>query len=178
MLNITDGRITAKIVSDTPGRLRLRILPSYRDERIMQNIVDVLKVQSDIREVKINVNSGSMLVHYDPRAEIRQNLLAAMVELGVNFRDMSIGNSQAAEDIKETVINLNQLLGQLTNGEVDLRLLFPLSLSILAIRQGVVKGLQVGMIPWYVLAWYAFDSFIRFNSHSDVNIRRLDTPHS
>jgi hypothetical protein len=46
---------------------------------------------------------------------------------------------------------------------VDLRFLFPLSLSLLALRQLLVKGWQLELIPWYVLAWYAFDSFIKLH---------------
>jgi hypothetical protein len=31
-------------------------------------------------------------------------------------------------------------------------------------RQLMIKGLQLEVIPWYVLAWYAFDSFLKLNT--------------
>jgi hypothetical protein len=61
------------------------------------------------------------------------------------------------------VSDVNADVGRITNGVVDLRLLLPLGLSALAIRQLFIKGLQIDEIPWYTLGWYAFDTFLKFN---------------
>ena len=65
------------------------------------------------------------------------------------------------------MVNFNKKFEQATSGEVDLRFLFPLGLSLLAVRQILVKGWQLELIPWYVLAWYSFDSFIKLNGAND-----------
>jgi hypothetical protein len=57
--------------------------------------------------------------------------------------------------------NLNQKIRQTSNGKVDLGFLIPLSFALLACRQLIIKGWQLELIPWYVLAWYAFDSFLK-----------------
>jgi hypothetical protein len=61
----------------------------------------------------------------------------------------------------DAVSELNAQVGWLTNGYVDLRLLMPLGLGTLALGQLITQGPQLDKIPWYNLAWYAFDSFVR-----------------
>ena len=163
----TPKPIPTKIISDTPGRLRLRISQAHRHPQQIQRIVNVLQAQPHISQVRTNISHGSIIINYDGKDAIWENLLTTLIDLGVTFVDITEGSSEAAEDIKNTMINLNRRFDQATSGEADLRLIFPLGLSILAVRQVIVKGLQLEIIPWYVLAWYAFDSFIKLNSASD-----------
>ena len=160
--------ISTKIISNTPGRIRLRISPPHRHPREMQSIANVLKAQSYISQVRTNINSGSIIINHDGKNATLENVLTTLLDLGVTFADITEGNSEAAEDVKGAIINLNKRLEQATSGEVDLRFLFPLGLSILAVRQVLVKGLQLEIIPWYVLAWYAFDSFMKLNNSSQL----------
>jgi hypothetical protein len=162
--------ISTKIISNTPGRIRLRISPPHRHPREMQSITNVLKAQSQIIQVRTNINSGSIIINHDGRNATLENVLTTLLDLGVTFADITEGNSEAAEDVKRAVINLNKRFEQATSGEVDLRFLFPLGLSMLAVRQILVKGLQLEIIPWYVLAWYAFDSFMKLNNPSQLQL--------
>ncbi len=73
------------------------------------------------------------------------------------------GKSEVAKNLMHVVSDVNVDVGRITNGVVDLRLLLPVGLSALAIRQLFTKGLQIDEIPWYTLAWYAFDTFLKFN---------------
>ncbi|MEA5524219.1 HMA2 domain-containing protein [Nodularia spumigena] len=162
--------ISTKIISNTPGRLRLRISPPHRHPREMQRITNILKAQSQIIQVRTNINSGSIIINHDGKNASLENVLTTLLDLGVTFADITEGNSEAAEDVKRAVINLNKRFEQATSGEVDLRFLFPLGLSMLAVRQILVKGLQLEIIPWYVLAWYAFDSFMKLNNPSQLQL--------
>lgn len=176
-LNKLSRPISTKIISNTPGRLRLRIAHSYRHAREMQRITNVLKAQSYIHQVRTNISYGSIIINHDAQNETLEKVLTTLLDLGVNFTDIIQGNSEAATSITSAFSNFNQQFEQATNGEVDLRLLFPLGLSILAIRQLVVKGLELEVIPWYVLAWYAFDSFIKLNINHQSQSSN-DTNHS
>ncbi len=71
--------------------------------------------------------------------------------------------SEVAEEMLEAVRELNVQLEWLTNGYVDLRLLMPLGLGTLALGQLITQGPKLEEIPWYNLAWYAFDSFNKLN---------------
>jgi Protein of unknown function (DUF5132) len=77
------------------------------------------------------------------------------------------GKSQAARDLINLISDLNTDVAKITNGVADLRLLLPLGLAILAMRQLLEQGLEFEDIPWYTLAWYAFDAFIKLNKYSE-----------
>ncbi|WP_035140245.1 DUF5132 domain-containing protein [Fischerella sp. PCC 9605] len=77
--------------------------------------------------------------------------------------------SEIARDLINVISDVNTDVGRITNGLVDLRLLLPLGFSALAVRQLFIKGLQIDEIPWYTLAWYAFDSFMKLNTTNESN---------
>lgn len=78
-------------------------------------------------------------------------------------RPHSQGTSAVAVEIINIMSELNTRFDWLTQGKTDLRLLMPLGLGALALRQILIKGLQIDELPWYALAWYAFDSFTKLN---------------
>ncbi|BAY17733.1 hypothetical protein NIES21_35750 [Anabaenopsis circularis NIES-21] len=51
----------------------------------------------------------------------------------------------------------------MTNGAADLRLIVPLGLGLFALTQLIKQGFKFEDTPWYILAWFAFDSFIKLN---------------
>lgn len=71
--------------------------------------------------------------------------------------------SQTATGVMSAIASLNEQIGQMTNGVADLRLLLPLGFGALALRQVLDKGFELEEIPWYTLAWYAFDSFVKLH---------------
>lgn len=75
----------------------------------------------------------------------------------------SNGKSLVGESLINVVSDYNEQVKQTTAGVVDLRLLVPGGLAALALRQMLSKGLQLDEIPWYTLAWYAFDTFMKLN---------------
>ncbi|MFQ4144629.1 DUF5132 domain-containing protein [Chlorogloeopsis sp. ULAP02] len=84
------------------------------------------------------------------------------------------GRSIIARDLINVVSDFNTDVERLTQGAIDLRLLFPLGLSALAIRQLLMKGLQIDEIPWYTLAWYAFDSFVKLNKTNELQLESAE----
>jgi hypothetical protein len=75
----------------------------------------------------------------------------------------SLETSEIAGTLIDWVSEVNTQAQWLTNGYADLRLLMPLGFGALALRQLWEKGLELDEIPWYNLAWYAFDSFNKLN---------------
>ncbi|PPS44061.1 DUF5132 domain-containing protein [Chroococcidiopsis sp. TS-821] len=97
-------------------------------------------------------------------AEAKAELVARReTEMSSTNRGVTRNNSEASEYIINVVTEINKQVKEMTNGVADLRLLLPLGLSAIALRQLLTKGLQIEEIPWYVLAWYAFDSFTKLN---------------
>ncbi|MBD2615783.1 hypothetical protein H6G94_31800 [Nostoc punctiforme FACHB-252] len=165
-LSNSSKRISAKIVSNTPGRLRLRVALPHRENGEIQRIANALAAQSYINQVQINIHHGSIAIKHDAKDDTLKNIVTTLTDLGVIFADITEGNSEAAVGITNAIVNLNKKVEFATKGEIDLRVIFPLGLSILAVRQLLAKGLQFEIIPWYVLAWYAFDSFIKLHGVS------------
>ncbi|MDV2994526.1 MAG: hypothetical protein N4J56_004180 [Chroococcidiopsis sp. SAG 2025] len=71
--------------------------------------------------------------------------------------------SPIAEELINVIYSFNEQIRQTTSGVVDLRWLVPAGLGALALRQILTKGLELDEIPWYTLAWYAFDTFTKLN---------------
>ncbi|MBW4685164.1 MAG: hypothetical protein KME40_08690 [Komarekiella atlantica HA4396-MV6] len=160
--------IYTKIVSNTPGRLRLRIAQPYCQVGEMQRIASILEAQPNISQVRTNIYHGSILINYGAKNSSLENVFATLQDIGLIFGDIT-HDSEAAMGVTNAVVDLNKKVELATNGAVDLRFLFPLGLSILAARQLIAKGLQFEIIPWYVLAWYAFDSFMKLHGTSQNN---------
>lgn len=161
--NQSSQPISTKIVSDTPGRLRLRIAHAHRQPEIMQHIANTLQAKSNVQDVRTNLAHGSIVIKHNATDISGEDVLATLQDLGIIFAEVTEGNTEAATNVASAVVDLNKRVKQATDGVVDIRFLFPLGLSILAVRQLIIKGLQFEIIPWYVLAWYSFDSFIKLH---------------
>ncbi|ABA24659.1 conserved hypothetical protein [Trichormus variabilis ATCC 29413] len=155
--------ISTKIISDTPGRLRLRVAHCHRQPETMEHIANALDAQAHIDEVRTNVDHGSIVIKYSEKNGNLDNVFTTLKDLGIIFGEITQGSTEAATTVSTAVVDLNKRVRQATDGVVDIRFLFPLGLSILAVRQLIIKGLQFEIIPWYVLAWYSFDSFIKLH---------------
>lgn len=163
-LTQTPKPISTKVISSTPGRLRIRMAQNQPGK--MQRIANVLNANPQVSQVSTNPESGSITIYHDGKNNSLDNVVATLRDLGVIFAEVTEGNTEAAAQVSNAVVDLNQRVREATGGVVDLRFLFPLGLSTLAVRQLLAKGIQIETIPWYVLAWYAFDSFIKLHGTS------------
>jgi hypothetical protein len=158
------------IVSSTPHRTRFRVSQKRRNKAEMKRIAEALKAEPDVTEVHTNVQTGSIVVQHEYRHNSLQDISATLQDLGiilgtvvgVEIPSMD-GKSAVASDLTSAVSDLNKRVGEATKGIVDLRFIIPLGLGTLAIRQLLRNGWQIEAAPWYVLAYYAFDSFIKLH---------------
>lgn len=103
-------------------------------------------------------------------AEVNTELInnkQAEFESGYTRIHTSDDKSEVAKDLINILSDFNVDVENLSDGVIDLRVLVPLGFGAMAARQLVVKGLQIDEIPWYTLAWYAFDSFVKLNVTSE-----------
>ena len=155
------------VSSSSPGRIRLRLPRGYRTREEVQRIALAVESHAGVSSVQTNVATGSILVHYDQERASPGDLRAALLEIGVAVRDApSATAAQPRGERPAAAANLTGILGDLngrvnraTKGGFDLRLLVPLGLGALAARQVAREGWDINEIPWYVLAWDAFQSF-------------------
>lgn len=72
-------------------------------------------------------------------------------------------DSVLAQTVQKGMSEFDTRIREATQGTVDARSLTPIVFGGLALRQLIFKGLQLDDVPWYVLAWYSFDSFMKFH---------------
>lgn len=157
-----------QIVSATPGRTRLRVSTKRRNEKEMARIAAALKKKLKAPEADINVTTGSILVRHPHKGVA--DLRAILQDLGVILDSATRipmpamgGESVVASDMSNAISDLNRRLGLATGGLLDLRILAPLGFGTLAVLQWMRRGWQFEIVPWYVLAYVAFDSFIKLH---------------
>ncbi|MBE9049431.1 DUF5132 domain-containing protein [Nostocales cyanobacterium LEGE 11386] len=83
------------------------------------------------------------------------------------------GKSEVAQDFLNVMSDFNSDVSRMTNGVADLRLLVPVVLGLFTIRQLLKQGLQLEEIPWYVLAWFTFDTFVKLNKEYELRLSNL-----
>ncbi len=84
------------------------------------------------------------------------------------------GASQASANLTRALGDLNTRVGRATNELADLRLLVPLGLGVLTVRQIFRHGLKLNDVPWYEAGWYAFQTFITLNHETRQQTQSRD----
>ncbi|WP_017659958.1 HMA2 domain-containing protein [Baaleninema simplex] len=153
--------VPARLMSDTPGRFRFRVASDYRFPATVQPIATALRSHLPNASVRVNLDNGSVTVYYD-RDRISGDRLYGILQ-DLNIRFVVSDKSDAATELTEVIASANRQIDRVTEGAVDLRFLVPLGFGTLAVRQLIVEGVQLNVIPWYALAWYAFDSFLKLH---------------
>lgn len=157
----------ARIVSAVLGRVRLKVPRRPGMLEMMQRTADALNSRPGVSDVQVKPRTGSILVLYDPERGNLDDLRLALQQSGIMVSEEGTQNSPSSGwDASEASLNvarkmdeLNTWIGRATSGVGDLRLFMPLGLGALALHQMVRHGLKLDEIPWYVAAWYAYQSF-------------------
>lgn len=176
-----------RVVSSIPGRVRLKLARSDQTPEEMHRIVGALDARPEVKGVRASIRTGSILVHYDPERGDLDGLGAALAGIGVALVEAAKEAREAGTppqgDSLRAAANLRSALGQLdrrvesaAGGTFDLRLLVPLGLGALAVRQILREGLRLDEIPWYVLAWDAFQSFSTLHRRDAETRLDMDRP--
>ncbi len=152
------------VMSNTPGRLRFRVPQEHRQPETLTAIVDTLKsFSSQVQKVRTTVSTGSVTVYYSGEPSSFDDAMTSLQQFGMVVVDVPTGRSKASTQVSNTLARANRWFEFNTEGAIDLRFLVPLMFGVLALRQVFAKSPGLNTAPWYVMAWYAFDSFIKLN---------------
>ncbi len=163
---IVDGRAvvsleTARVVSAAPGRLRIRVArgPSATGE--LARVERALDAIHEVTEVAVRVHAASVVAQFDPRD-------AATVTARLDALGLTVAKSESSHPAENPATVAREAAGAL-NGALarrvphgDLRTLVPLGLGLLSVRQALRGTDRLGDAPWYLLAWYASETFFKF----------------
>lgn len=151
---------TARVASSTPGRLRLRLPATPAGRSMLAAAAADLVGHEDPLVVESRPRSSSLVIHYDPAHSV--DVWVRLRTLGLQIPDSPAGATPAPVDPPTRVIaavrGLDALVPRVAAGH-DLRTLVPLTYGLLAARQFFRGKQRLTEAPWYVLAWYASETF-------------------
>ncbi len=166
---MTNGAMTdgdeAVLLSAVPGRVRLKVFAGRRRLDELERVRAALYALPGVSAVQASTRTGSVLVRHEPASTGIDDLRTALGALGLALVDpKSSPRAQMTPTrrVLKTADAANSRLGRRLSGS-DLRLLFPAALGLLSLRQAARDAPGLAQAPWYVLAWYAFDGFLKLN---------------
>jgi len=159
--------LNLRVLSAIPGRIRLHAPSARRAPDVLLDVAQELAGRREIVDVVVRSASASLIVRYDPRTTDQTTVAAVLREVGVSAAPLERTAPATAPQpsvlatLEDAGSGLNARVMRATDGQ-DLRALVPLGLGLLALRQAVRGRGRLDDAPWYVVGWYAFDSFWKF----------------
>jgi hypothetical protein len=163
---------TARVISWVPGRMRLRLTAGAASAVRLNAAVEALNDDSAVSAATPHWQTGSLLIRYDPSDFER--LSSTLARLGLDLK-ATTGTAAASRGVEpgarvgRAVVAANGLVGRRAGGN-DLRTLVPLGFGLLALRQFVRDDQRLSDAPWYLLAWYASETFQKFHKPAKGDI--------
>lgn len=171
--------VRLEILSNTPGRIRLRFLPECRDPELMNQVSEAARLMLDsVKTVRLNPTIGTLTVIYGAGTVDITELDQTLTAFGIEFvtETSKLADTNASEQLKQVLSGWNNRVNHATGGTSDLRFLIPLLLGLLSLRQILNKNSpRLRLAPWYMLAWYAFDSFMQLNRANGAVLKHEST---
>jgi hypothetical protein len=172
-----DGRATAlraTMPHAVPGRLRVKVTGGQSQVRdVLDAVRGSLRGHPGIRSVSTETRTGSALVVFDPDELDLQSAVALVQKAHEALADVMPPALQAKADEEVSVVataltrklsHIDRSVFRATHGVLDLRMVVPISLAGLSVRQLMRYGVRFRAVPWYTLAYYSFDTFIKLHT--------------
>ena len=165
-----------RVASAIPGRLRLRSAQLRNDEALAERLRAALDAVETITDASVNVRTGSVLVHYDDeQLDDLPTLIDRAAAVGVLPEGLdpdalkALVNSHANGSpprnfhaaVQRFFTSVNDAVGDLTGGAIDLTGIAPLTLLGLGARR-LLRGGPLEPVPWFTYLWFAFTLFVTF----------------
>jgi hypothetical protein len=161
--------LIVRIVHASPGRIRAKVPREAFDSPLLRQAEDALLAVDGVQSVKRNPTASSVLVTYDPAVATVPALFAALADKNVTLvapqdePERSPGRGGARTTVAGWLAmpfrESDRKVADVTGHTIDVRTLLPIGLAALAARE-VLSG-RAHVAPWYTLAWWAFDSYLK-----------------
>ncbi len=147
-----------RVASALTGRIRLRAVGATGRERLA-SVADAVGDLPQITAAQLRPRSGSLVVNFDP--EHASAVADGLRALGVDpITDRPGAPGAPTVAFGSAVARANRAVERRLDGW-DLRSLVPLGLGLLAARSAMRGDDRLADAPWYVLAWYASETFMK-----------------
>lgn len=164
---------TATVESQIPGRIRLRIPRERREARFVSRVRSVLQEVEGVAAVACNMETGSVLVNYDPDAVTGDRVIERGRRAGVvGDRPEPVipswchgqwpQRSMMAESILHGFRRFDTTVCRITRGTVDGKMAVSLLLLGTSLGRALVAENR-RPVPWHSLMWYAYSTFMHWH---------------
>ena len=165
------GSAAGRVVHRVPGRVRIRFGRAEMTPEALARLRQAISEFDGVTRCNANLRTNSLVIHYD--AGLDMDRLAGAVG-GLAMEEAAAGeqpdpaherhpHSRVARGLNARFAALDRRIRQLTGHRLDLKLVLPVGFGLLAARQILTSSGGLPAIPWYVLLWYAFDSYLRLH---------------
>ncbi|CAI8949540.1 HMA2 domain-containing protein [Methylocaldum szegediense] len=155
----------ARMVSTTPGRLRIKYRHARNNPSLLNRIKGGLEARSGVSQVRVNPVTGSFVVHYDPARCDKAGIFRCLQDIDVIVEDLTHGPSvippQTTLTANEAIRDLNTRLSRWTGLPIDLRTVLPLAFVGAGLWSLIRNGLMIEKVPAWLLFWLGFDLFVK-----------------
>lgn len=117
-------------VHNVPGRLRVRSPLLKRNKNISDDLKKTLSCINGVATVDINLTTGSLLIHYNPKTLNHETILEELQRKGFIEIEKAVTND---EYVKQGVTNALNFAGRVAFGSVLEKSLEGTALSYLAV---------------------------------------------
>ena len=172
----TNGsRPTGRVVHQIPGRARVKLDRRELDPEMLVRIEQTVGSAPGIYECTVNRATGSLLLRYDEeRVDLAQLVRLPEATSGTTGAGRARpGSDDKPEHLSAWAHAVNRWFGRLdkrlrvaSEDRFDVKMVVPIAFGTLAIRQFIAQAGSLPTIPWYVVAWYAFDSYLKLHGHT------------
>lgn len=160
--------IELKIVSNTPGRLRLKISTQDQESLEITEIANTLKYFfPQVTEIKTNLQVGSITIYYTGGNKTLTDAFSKLEASGINLVNAPAKKLQSRK-ITQAVANFNQQVKQVTKDTVDLRLLVSFSIIAFAIKRLLPQLTRWQSTILYLLLWSALESVLKISDNQET----------
>jgi hypothetical protein len=171
-----------RVVHAVPGRVRVRLDEGGLSEDTAARLRSAIETVPGVVSVRANPRTASLVIQYDPDSldvgaviarSRAANLLVELPDPDAHGPPV-MPPSEVATRIQRAFGDIDARLHELSAGRWNLRSVVPAAFGVLALRAILRDPGALAAAPWYVLAWYAFDSFIKL--HQEPKVIQVQPP--
>ncbi|MBD2493404.1 HMA2 domain-containing protein [Nostoc sp. FACHB-280] len=154
--------IYIQVVSQTPGRLRLRISPQNPEQAEIQLTANYLKTFfPQVEQLKVNSQTGSVTFYADTDTNFPE-ILDKLQTQGIIILELPREKTQSV-NFTTSLSALNEQVKKITKESVDLRIIIPFTVVAIALQRILPPLARWKTTTLYLLLWYGLESLVKLS---------------
>jgi hypothetical protein len=168
-------RNVSRIVSEVPGRMRIKLHPESRRPVFMDKLNEKMKTQEGIHRIRLNDTNGSLTLYYDRERLTKDRVLGLLGDLDVVAKEISPAfegdlpeeayQTGTQMSFLEAIDDLNLRFWRTTGVKLNLKIALPLVFACAGFWSIRKQGLMIAQVPGWIFLYLAFDMFVKLHPH-------------